>query len=69
MRKTILSLLLVCLLTALLLPAAAFAEEGTQQSFPYVLDNAGLLSDSQRQTLEQRAAELSEEHGLSLIHI
>jgi len=66
MRKTFLSLLLACLLLALLLPAAAFAEESAPQSFPYVLDNAGLLSESRRQELEDRAAALSGEHGCGL---
>lgn len=66
--KKCLSLLLILLLLALL-PAAAMAEEAGEAGdapFPYVLDNAGLLSESQRGTLEKRAAELSEEHGCSL---
>lgn len=65
MRKRLLSLLLVLLLFALW-PAAALAEGEAEQSFPYVLDNAGLLSDSERGALEQKAAALSEQHGCSL---
>lgn len=70
MKKRLISLLLVLLLLALTLPAA-FAEGETQteesaQVFPYVLDQAGLLRDSLRETLEQKAAALSEEHRCSL---
>ena len=70
MNKRFLSLLLVLLLLALF-PAAALAAEaapaGTETPvFPYVLDNAGLLNESQRSTLEQKAAALSEQHGCSL---
>ena len=67
MKKRLLSLLLIALLLSLL-PAAALAAEdtGTAQAFPYVLDNAGLLSDSQRQTLEETAAALSAQHQCSL---
>jgi len=64
MKKTI-SLLLILLLLALF-PGMALAEENGQAAFPYVLDNAGILSDTQRSTLESRAAELSEAHGCSL---
>lgn len=63
MKKRILSLLLALLLAALLCPAALAAET---QEFPYVLDRAGLLSDTQRETLEQKAAALSERHQCSL---
>ena len=66
--KRLCSLLLILLLLALF-PAAALAEESGEsgaEPFPYVLDNAGILSDSQRSTLESRAAELSEKHGCSL---
>ena len=63
--KKIFSLLLILLVLALF-PAAAMAEETGDAPFPYVLDNAGLLSESQRSTLESRAAELSEEHGCNL---
>lgn len=51
------------------LPAGEPAEEASEESaisFPYVLDNAGLLSDSQRSELEERAAALSRQHGCSL---
>lgn len=65
MKKRLCALLLALLLLALF-PVAAMAEEAGDSSFPYVLDNAGLLSDSQRSTLESRAAELSESHGCSL---
>ena len=66
MKKRLLSLLLLSLLLTLLLPAAHAAEAEQTQVFPYVLDNASLLSDSQRQTLEDKAAALSEEHGCAL---
>lgn len=59
------SLLLVLLLLAFF-PVMAAAEESGETAFPYVLDNAGLLSDSQRGNLESRAAELSEAHGCNL---
>ena len=48
---------------ALLCPAALAAET---QIFPHVLDEAGLLSDAQRETLEQKAVALSEQHQCSL---
>ena len=60
--KRLLPLLLIVLLLALF-PAAALAEGETAQSFPYVLDNAGLLSESERSALESRAAEIAEAHG------
>jgi len=41
-------------------------EETAAPAFPYVLDQAGLLTDSQRETLEQKAAALSEQHQCSL---
>ena len=44
----------------------AAPEESAAPVFPYVLDQAGLLSDSQRETLEQKAAALSEQHQCSL---
>ena len=67
MKKKLISLLLLSLLLALLCPLAAFAEGADgEQSFPYVLDNANLLSDSQRQALEEKAAALSEAHQCSL---
>lgn len=70
MKKRLFSLLLAVLLL-LLLPAAALAAEAESPAeepmdFPFVLDNAGLLSDNQRTTLEQQAAELTEKHGCSL---
>ena len=67
MKKALFSLLLGLLL-ALFLPAAACAAESAEapESFPFLLDNAGLLRDSQREALESRAAELSETHGCSL---
>lgn len=64
MKKSV-SLLLVLLLLVCL-PAMALAESAEETVFPYVLDNAGLLSDSQRSSLESRAAELSEAHGCKL---
>ena len=41
-------------------------EETPAQEFLYVFDNAGLLLDSQREALEQKAAALSEQHRCSL---
>ena len=41
-------------------------EETAEPAFPYVLDQAGLLRDSQRETLEQKAAALSEQHQCGL---
>lgn len=70
MKKRLFSLVLILLLLAALLPAAfaeqSAAEETEAPVFPYVLDQAGLLSDSQRQTLEEKAAALSEQHQCSL---
>lgn len=77
MMKKFLSLLLVLLLLAAFVPAAfsedsppaeepAAVEETAAPAFPYVLDNAGLLTDTQREALEQRAAALSEQHQCSL---
>ena len=70
MKKRLFSLVLILLLLAALLPAAfaeqSAAEETEAPVFPYVLDQAGLLSDSQRQTLEEKAASLSEQHQCSL---
>ena len=63
--KRCLSLLMILLLLALF-PVMALAEQTGEVSFPYVLDNAGILTESQRSTLETRAAELSEEHGCKL---
>ena len=45
---------------------AAETGEAEEEVFPFVLDNAGLLSDRERSTLETRAAELSEEHACKL---
>ena len=58
--------LLLILLLLVLLPTAALAESTGETVFPYVLDNAGILTESQRSSLETRAAELSEEHGCKL---
>ena len=68
MKKRLISLLLVLLLLAVFLPAALAESAGTgsDQSFPYVLDQANLLTDSQRETLEQKAAALSEQHQCAL---
>ena len=75
MKKRLLSLLLILLLLAALFPAALAEDAGASEDaapgetaapFPYVLDNAGLLSDSQREALEQKAAALSEQHQCSL---
>ena len=63
--KRCVSLLMILLLLALF-PVMALAEQTGEVSFPYVLDNAGILTESQRSTLETRAAELSEEHGCKL---
>ncbi len=41
-------------------------EESAAPVFPYVLDQAGLLSDGQREALEEKAAALSEQHDCSL---
>ena len=77
MKRRLLSLLLILLLLAALLPAA-FAEGAAEPEespapeasaapvFPYVLDQAGLLRDSQREALEQKAAALSEQHQCAL---
>ena len=65
MKKRLFSLLLALLLLALF-PAAALAGEAQQEDFPHVLDNAGLLSESQRSTLESRAAAIGEAHGCEL---
>ena len=51
--------------TAAVVETAA-PEESAAPAFPYVLDQAGLLSDSQREALEQKAAALSEQHQCSL---
>ncbi len=68
MKKRLISLLLVFLLVSVLGPAALAegAAAESAQAFPYVLDQAALLSDSQRETLEQKAAALSEQHQCSL---
>ncbi len=70
MKRRLLSLLLILLLLAALLPAAfaeaPAAEETPAPDFPYVLDQAGLLRDSQREALEQKAAALSEQHQCAL---
>lgn len=58
--------LLLILLLLVLLPTAALAESTGETVFPYVLDNAGILTENQRSTLESRAASLSEEHGCKL---
>ena len=46
--------------------AAAEPQQSEEPAFPYVLDNAGLLSDSQRENLENRAKDLSKAHACSL---
>ena len=76
MKKRLFSLLLVLLLVLLLPASALAAETDTEESsapeesaapvFPYVLDDAGLLSESRRVSLEERARELSEAHGCGL---
>lgn len=76
MKKRLISLLLILLLTMAFIPAAlaeapaaeetAAVAETAAPEFPYVLDQAGLLSDSQREALEQKAAALSEQHQCSL---
>lgn len=63
--KRCLSLLMILLILALF-PVMALAEDAGETSFPYVLDNAGILTESQRSSLETRAAALSEEHGCKL---
>ena len=69
MKKRLFSLFLIALLL-LLFPAGALAAEAEASAqaevFPYVLDQAGLLSDSRREALESRAAELSDAHGCAL---
>lgn len=64
MKKRISSLLLICLLLACI-PVFAGAESPAQD-FPHVLDNAGLLSESERASLENTAAALSERCECSL---
>lgn len=70
MKKRLISLALILLLLAALLPAAfaeaPAAEETEAPVFPYVLDQAELLNDSRREALEQKAASLSEQHQCSL---
>lgn len=63
--KRCLSLLMILLILALF-PVMALAESAGKTSFPYVLDNAGILTESQRSSLETRAAEFSEAHGCKL---
>ena len=63
--KKCFSLLLILLLLSLF-PYSALAEDTGNESFPYVLDNAGILTESQRGALESRAAQFSEAHGCSL---
>lgn len=41
-------------------------QESEENSFPYVLDKAGLLNERQLSTLESRASELGEAHGCRL---
>lgn len=67
MKKRLISLLLLGLLLAAVLAPAALAESAeAPQDFPYVLDNAGLLTDSQRQALEAKAADYSAAHQCKL---
>ena len=67
MKKRLISLILTVLLLVLLAPAALAESSGPDnQTFPYVLDQAGLLKDSQREALEASAKALSEKHGCSL---
>lgn len=76
MKKRLISLLLILLLPMAFVPAAlaeapaaeetAAVAETAAPEFPYVLDQAGLLTDSQREALEQKAAALSEQHQCSL---
>lgn len=77
MKKRILSLLLALLLAALLCPAALAAEANSGEAtsaveetqppvLPFVLDNAGLLSERERAALTQKAEVLSAEHQCNL---
>ena len=77
MKKRILSLLLALLLAALLCPAALAAETNSGEAtsaveetqppvLPFVLDNAGLLSERERAALTQKAEVLSAEHQCNL---
>ena len=70
--KRILSLTL-CLFLVLLLSAAfvlpcfATGRGGSLSGNPLVVDNAGLLSDAERSTLEQKAQSISNAHGCEVI--
>ncbi len=67
MKKRLISLILTVLLLGLLAPAALAEGSGLDyQTFPYVLDQAGLLKDSQREALEESAKELGRTHGCYL---
>lgn len=66
MKKRLLTLILIALALTLLLPTAAFAAGEDAAQLPHVTDNAGLLSDTQRQTLETRAAMISAQHECSV---
>jgi len=59
--KKMTALLLIVLFAAVLMPISAGAA-GSDNGLPYVTDEAGLLTDSQRLALENRAAAMSEKH-------
>ena len=70
--KRILSLalslcLVLCLLTALSLSAFSTNQGSALSGNPLVVDNAGLLSESERQALEQKARSISNAHGCEVI--
>ena len=77
MKKRFFALLLALLLAALLCPAALAAETNSGEAtaaveetqppvLPFVLDNAGLLSERERTALTQKAETLSAKHQCNL---
>lgn len=60
MKRKILSLMMIlCLLTAFILPA--------QAASAHMVDEAGLLTDAQASDLEEKLAEISNRHGVDLV--
>ena len=65
MKKIIISLVL-CLILTLSMSAAAFADGESEATLPHVTDSAGILSESEAQTLETLALNASQNHGCSV---
>ncbi len=63
MKKRLCALLILCVLFCLLGSVAASAES---TGLGYVTDQAGILTEEQKQSLEDRARTLSERYGVSL---